>query len=295
LKINEYGVFRDDRRIAGKTEEEVFEQIHLPFIPPELREDRGEIDAALNGELPDLVSPDQIRGNLHTHTDATDGKFSMSEMADKARELGWDYLAITDHSKAVAMANGLNEKRLREQMDEIAKLNDRLDGIRLLRGIEVDILEDGSLDLDEEVLEELDIVVGSVHSKFDLHKDRQTERVIRAMDHRCFNILAHPTGRLINRRRGYELDIDRVLDAARERGCALELNAQPKRLDLNDAHCQLAKQKGVKIAISTDAHTKTDLEFMRFGVDQARRGWLEADDVINTRKWGDLKKFLRRK
>lgn len=294
LKINEYGVFRGDRRVAGKTEQEVFEQVDLPFIPPELRENRGEIDAAQRGTLPELVRAEQIRGNLHTHTDATDGKFSLAEMAEKAQQLGWDYLAITDHSKAVAMANGLNEQRLRQQMEEIAKLNERLNGFRVLRGIEVDILENGTLDLEEDALNELDIVVGSVHDKFDLGKDRQTERVIRAMDHRCFNILAHPTGRLINRRRGYEIDIDRVLDAALERGCALELNAQPKRLDLNDAHCQLAKEKGVKIAISTDAHSKTDLEFMRFGVDQARRGWLEADDVLNTRNWDDLKKFLRR-
>lgn len=282
----------------GKTEQEVFEQVDLPFIPPELREDRGEIDAAQRGTLPELVRAEQIRGNLHTHThthtDATDGKFSLAEMAEKAQQLGWDYVVITDHSKAIAMANGLNEKRLRQQMEEIAKLNDRLNGFRVLRGIEVDILEDGTLDLEEDALNELDIVVASVHDKFDLGKDRQTERVIRATDHRCFNILAHPTGRLINRRRGYEIDIDGVLDAALERRCALELNAQPKRLDLNDAHCQLAKGKSVKIAISTDAHTKTDLEFMRFGVDQTRRGWLEADDVLNTRKWDELEKFLRR-
>lgn len=294
LKINEYGVFRGDDRIAGKTEEEVFTEVNLPFIPPELRENRGEIEAAKNGKLPKLIERDDLRGNLHSHTKSTDGKYSLKEMAQAAKELGLEYLAITDHSKAVAMANGLDEKRLRKQMERIDKLNDELSGIRILKGIEVDILEDGSLDLGEDVLSDLEIVIGSIHGKFGLSKKRQTDRVLRAMDHSCFHILGHPTGRLINERDAYEIDIERIMDAALERGCYLELNAQPDRLDLNDAHCKLAKERGVRIAISADAHTKTDLEFLRFGIDQARRGWLEADDVLNTRKWGDLKKLLER-
>lgn len=294
LKINEYGVFQGDDRVAGKTEQEVFEEVGLAFIPPELRENRGEIEAAKKGNLPKLIELDDLRGNLHTHTNETDGKYSLEEMATAAKDLELDYLAITDHSRAIAMANGLDGRRLQKQMRAIEKLNDQLSGIRILTGIEVDILEDGSLDLDQDLLANLDFVIGSVHSKFDLPPQKQTERLIRAMDHRCLHCLGHPTGRLINQREPYQIDIDRVMDAALQRGCFLELNAQPDRLDLHDAHCKLAKEKGLKVAISADAHSKTDLELLRFGIDQARRGWLEADDVINTRTWGDLKKLLRR-
>jgi DNA polymerase (family 10) len=294
LKINEYGVFKGEDRVAGKTEEEVYEQVGLPYIPPELRTHSGAIEAAQNGKLPELIEPDDLRGNLHTHTDATDGKFSLKEMAQAAKDLGFEYLAITDHSQALSMAHGLNEKRLRQQADEIEKLNDELNGIRILKGIEVDILEDGSLDLEEDVLGELDVVVASVHSKFDLSRKKQTERMIRAMDCPAVHILGHPTGRLINERDPYDVDIEQVLEAAKERGVFMELNAQPQRLDLKDTHCRLAKEMGVKIAISADAHTKTDLEFLKFGIEQARRGWLERDDVLNTRKWADLKKLLKR-
>lgn len=292
--INEYGVFKNDDRLAGKTEEEVYEQVGLPYIEPELREDRGELDAAKNGELPDLITREDIRGDLHSHTKATDGHYTLEEMAEAAKELGYDYLAVTDHSKAVAMAKGLDEKRLRKQMDEIDRLNERLSGIRLLKSIEVDILEDGSLDLDDDVLADLDLVVCSIHSKFNLSRDKQTERAIRAMDNPHFNIMGHPTGRLINRRDAYEIDVERLAEAALERGCYLELNAQPDRLDLSDVYCKLAKDMGLKLAISTDAHNKTDLQFMRFGIGQARRGWLETDDVLNTRNWRDLKTLLKR-
>jgi len=294
LKINEYGVFDGDDRFAGATEQEVYSQVNLPYIPPELREGRGEINAAKQDKLPQLVERTDLRGNLHTHTTETDGKYSLKEMAEAANEHGLEYLAITDHSQAVAMADGLDEKRLREQIERIDALNDELSGIRILKGIEVDILEDGSLDLDDDALSDLDVVVGSIHSNFHLSKTKQTERVIRGMDHSVLHILGHPTGRLINRRKAYEIDMEQVVEAARERGCHLELNAQPDRLDINDVHCQLAKEVGVKVAISADAHTKTDLEFLRFGVDQARRGWLEADDVLNTRNWGDLKNLLKR-
>ena len=294
LKVNEYGVFRAEKRLAGATEEEVYREVDLPFIPPELREDDGEIEAARKGRLPGLLTHDDIRGNLHAHTKATDGKYSLREMAEAARHLGYEYLAITDHSQQVRMANGLDEKRLRRQITSIDKLNDELDDIRLLKGIEVDILEDGSLDLDDDVLAELDVVVGSIHSKFDLPGKKQTERVIRAMDNPSFNILGHPTGRLINRRPPYEVDVEHIMDAALERGCFLELNAQPERLDLKRVHCRLAREKGLRIAISTDAHTVGDLQFMACGVDEARRGWIEPDDVLNTRSWTDLKKLLKR-
>jgi DNA polymerase (family 10) len=294
LKINEYGVFRGDDRVAGRTEKEVYDQIGLQYIEPEMREDRGEIELAKKSELPALITSDDIRGDLHCHTKATDGRNSLAEMAKAAKDKGYDYLAITDHSKRLTMVNGLDEKRLRRQIAEIDKLNDELRGMRLLKGIECDILEDGSLDLDDEVLTQLDIVVCAIHSKFNLSADRQTERMIRAMDNPRFNILAHPTGRMIGQRGPLELDIERVFKAALDRGCVVEVNSQPSRLDLNDSHCRLAKEVRLKVAISTDAHATTSLDYARYGIDQARRGWLEPDDVINTRSWRDLKKLLRR-
>jgi len=294
LKINEYGVFRGERRVAGRTEEEVYEQVNLPYIEPEMREDRGEIDAARKGKLPKLITREDLRGDLHSHTKATDGKYTLEEMAEAAKERGYDYLAITEHSKRLTVARGLDEKRLRRQIGQIDKLNEKLDGVRLLKGIEVDILEDGSLDLDDEVLAELDVAVCSIHSKFDLPADKQTERVIRAMDNPHFHILAHPTGRMLGQRGPHGLDVERAMEAALERGCFLELNAQPERLDLSDTHCKLAKDMGLKLALSTDAHSTSGLDYIRYGIDQARRGWLEPGDVINTRKWGDLKKLLKR-
>jgi DNA polymerase (family 10) len=295
LKINEYGVFRGKKRIAGHTEEEVYKQVGLPYIEPEMRENRGEIEAAKKHALPKLITIDDLRGDLHSHTTATDGKFTLREMAEAAKVLGYDYLAITDHSQSVAMAKGLNEKRLGQQIKEIEKLNAKLCGIRLLKGCEVDILADGSLDLEDSILKELDLTVCSIHSKFNMSKEKQTERIIRAMDNPYCNIIGHPTGRLIGRRDPYEVDVQRLIDAAKERGCFLELNAQPDRLDIADAHCRLAKERGLKVAISTDAHSITDLKFMHFGIGQARRGWLESDDVINTRTWQQLKKLLKRK
>ncbi len=294
LKINEYGAFRGDDRVAGRTEKEVYEEVGLTYVEPELREGRGEIEASKDGNLPTLVSREDIRGDLHCHTKASDGKYSLREMVKAAKELGYDYLAITDHSQHLTVAQGLDAKRLREQIKQIDQLNEELTGIRLLKGIECDILEDGTLDLEDEVLADLDVVVCSVHSKFDLSAKKQTERVIRAMDNRHMNILAHPTGRMIGRREPHELDIERAIEAALERGCFLELNAQPDRLDLNDIHCKLARDRGLKLAVSTDSHTTTALENIRYGVAQARRGWLETSDVLNTRSWADLKKLLKR-
>ncbi|MGM0516288.1 MAG: DNA polymerase/3'-5' exonuclease PolX [Pseudomonadota bacterium] len=291
-KINEYGVYRDDDRLAGRTEEEVFESVELPYIAPELREDRGEIDAAESHELPELVTLEDLRGDLHSHTDATDGADDLETMARAAAERGHEYLAVTDHSKAVRVANGLDADRLLEQVDAIEALNDQLDGITLLKGIEVDILADGRLDLSDDVLERLDVVVCSIHSRFNLSEKQQTERVLRAMENPHFNILAHPTGRLINRRRPYAIDLGRVIKAAAERGAILEVNAQPSRLDLDDRACLLAREHGVKVAISTDAHGTAQLDNLRFGVNQARRGWLTADDVVNTRDLAGLRRLL---
>jgi len=294
LKINEYGVYRGRKRVAGKTETEVFEQVGLPWIPPELRENKGEIEAAREERLPDLVEEKDIRGDLHMHTNATDGRNSLREMAEEAKRLGYDYIAITDHSKRLTMANGLDAKRLRQQMAAIDKLNDELDGIRVLKGIEVDILEDGKLDLPDEVLDELDITVGSIHSKFELSKKKQTERVLRAMDNPRFNILGHPTGRLINEREAYKIDLEAVIEAAAERGCCLELNAQPSRLDLAGRYAGLLREAGVLGAVSTDAHATDHLGFMHLGVAQARRGWMEKKHLLNTRTLKQLKKILVR-
>lgn len=294
LKLNEYGVFKGSRRIAGKTEQEVYDAIDLPWIDPTLREDRGEIEAAVNGALPKLVTLDDIRGDLHTHTTASDGKNSLREMAEAARKRGYEYLAVTDHSKSQTVAHGLDEKRLRQQLEAIDRLNDELKGIRLLKSSEVDILADGALDYPDSLLRELDLVVASVHAKFDLPADKQTERIMRAMDNRFVNIIAHPTGRLIGERQAYPLDMERLIEAAKDRGCFLELNAQPIRLDLNDLHCHMAKDAGVKVAISTDAHSIAGLSNIRFGIDQARRGWLEADDVLNTRNLRTLSTLLKR-
>ena len=294
LKINEYGVFKGDERIAGKTEKEVYDQVDLPYIEPELRENRGELEAAREGRLPRLIGLDDLRGDLHAHTTETDGHATLEEMANAAKEYGHDYLAITNHSKKVTMAHGLDAGRLAEEIEEIDQLNGKLTDIVLLKGIEVDILEDGSLDLPDDILKELDVVVCSVHYQRRLSREKMTERVLRAMDNPYINIFAHPTGRLINARDPYDIDLERIIKGAKERGCFLEINAHPDRLDLSDVHCKMAKDMGLKLAISTDAHSIADLNLMRYGIDQARRGWLEPDDVINTRDLKQLKKLLKR-
>jgi DNA polymerase (family 10) len=259
-----------------------------------LREQHGEIEAARKGRLPRLVCQDDIRGDLHCHTRATDGHDSLEAMVAAARKLGYEYLAITDHSKRVSVAHGLDRKRLLDEIRRIDKLNARLDDIVVLKSIEVDILEDGRLDLPDSVLAQLDLVVGAIHYKFNLGRKQQTERIIRAMDNPYFNILAHPSGRLLNRRPPYEVDMARLMQAARERGCFMELNAQPVRLDLTDSDCMLAREHQLKVAISTDAHSTANLDYMRYGISQARRGWLEAADVVNTRGLKALRKLLRR-
>jgi len=294
LKINEYGVFRDGKRVAGRTEEEVYAKVGLPYIAPELREDRGEIEAAAKGTLPRLIALGDIKGDLHVHTKASDGQDSIEAMAKAARERGYEYIAITDHTKHATIAHGLDSRRLARQLAEIDRVSSRLRGIKIFKSAEVDILGDGSLDLDDGILGELDFAVCAVHSQFDLPRAKQTARILRAMDNPRCTILAHPTGRLLNERLPYDVDMERLIAAARERGCVLELNAQPERLDLTDEHCKMAKDQGVKLAISTDAHSTATLDYMRFGIDQARRGWLEAKDVVNTRGMGELRKLWRR-
>jgi DNA polymerase (family 10) len=293
LKINEYGVFRGATRLGGAREEEVFAAVGLPWIPPELREDHGEIEAARAGKLPKLVELSDLKGDLHAHTRATDGHNSLEEMAEAAKRHGLEYLAITEHSRRLTVAHGLDPRRLRRQMQDIDRLNSKLRGITLLKGIEVDILEDGRLDLPDEVLAECDIVVGAVHSQFTLSRARQTQRILRAMDHPYFTILAHPSGRLIGAREAYDVDMLSIIRHARARGCFLELNAHPERLDLLDVHCQTAREEGVLIAVSTDAHSVRDFANLKYGVGQARRGWLEKRDVLNTRGLAELRRLLR--
>ncbi|MDH5776496.1 MAG: DNA polymerase/3'-5' exonuclease PolX [Nitrospirota bacterium] len=294
LKINEYGVFRGETRIAGRTEKDVYAQVGLRYIEPELRENWGEVEAGLHHALPDLVTIHNIRGDLHVHSKASDGHFSIKDMALAAQAKGYDYLAICDHSQRVTIAHGLDATRLAAQIEEIDRLNQQFKNFTILKGAEVDILEDGSLDLPNDMLTQLDLTVCAIHYQFNLTRAKQTARIIRAMDNPYFSILAHPTGRMINEREPYEVDMEQIMAAALERGCFLEVNAQPVRLDLTDLHCKMAKEMGVKVAISTDAHRTTDLEFMRFGVGQARRGWLEPEDILNTFFLTALKKKLIR-
>lgn len=292
LKLNEYGVFRGHQRIAGETEESVFRALGLPFIPAELRENAGEIEAARGGELPRLVELADLRGDLHVHTRATDGRHTLREMALAAKARGLDYLAITEHSRRVSMAHGLDPQRLAKQIDEIDRLNRELEGIILLKGIEVDILEDGSLDLPDSILARLDLVIGAVHSSFNLSRQRQTERILAALERPYFSMLAHPSGRLIDRREPYDVDMLRIVRKARDRGAFLELNAHPERLDLTDVHCRMAKEEGVLVAVNSDAHSTLEFDNLPFGVGQARRGWLEAREVLNTRTLAQMKPLL---
>lgn len=294
LKINEYGVFKEDQQIAGLTEEEIYHLFGMPVITPELRENRGEIEAALRGALPKLVTLEAICGDLHTHTDATDGRHTLEEMAIEAMARGYEYIAITDHTQHLSIAHGQNPEQLSYQIDVIDAFNETLKDFRILKSAEVDILEDGSLDLPDTLLKQLDLTVGAVRSHFHLSAEKQTERILRAMENPYVTILAHPTGRLLNERDPYPLDMEKIMLASLQYGCFLELNASPSRLDLHDLHCKMAKEIGVKIAISTDAHHSSHLDFMRFGIDQARRGWLEPADILNTRTLTELLPLLKR-
>jgi DNA polymerase (family 10) len=289
--LNEYALstLKGGKVVASKTEEEIYAKLKLEFIAPELRENAGEIRAAEKHELPKLVRLEDIRGDLQMHTTASDGHNSIEEMGEAARKLGYEYIALTDHSQAVTVANGMDEKRTREQIKKIRKAQEHVHGIRLLAGIEVDIKKDGSLDLEDDVLAELDVVVASVHSYMSMERAEMTERILAAIENPYTQIIAHPTGRLVLRRDPFEFDLEKVLDAAAKHGVAMECNAYPDRLDLRDVHLRMAKQHGVKIVISTDAHLTTHLPFMKYGVSTARRGWIEKKDVINTLP---LKEFL---
>lgn len=295
--LNEYALttLKGGKFVAGKSEEEIYSKLKLPYIEPEMREMTGEIEAAEQEKLPKLVTLEDIRGDLQMHTTASDGKHSIEQMAEAARELGYEYIALTDHSKAVTVANGLDEKRTLQQIKKIREAEKSVGGIRLLASSEVDILKNGTLDLNDDVLAQLDVVVVSVHSYMNLEKPAMTERILAAIENPYAQILAHPTGRLLLRRDPYDYDMEKVLDACRKNGVAVECNAYPDRLDLRDAHLRLAKQRGVKVVISTDAHATNQLRVMKYGVATARRGWLEAKDVINTLPLGKFTAALRPK
>ena len=292
LKLSEYGVFKAKKRIAGATEASVYQALGLAWIEPELREARGEVAAAQVGRLPKLIELRDLKGDLHAHTSASDGGSSLEDMALAARAAGLEYLAITDHSQHLRIAHGLDADRLLRQIDQIDALNERLTGITLLKGVEVDILEEGDLDLPDDILRRLDLVVGAVHSHFGLTLRQQTQRLLRAMEHRYFTILAHPLCRLINEREALAIDLPEVIKAAKQRGCCLELNAQPQRMDLFDLQCHYAKDQGVMICINSDAHRPADFANLQYGVGQARRAWLEKHNVLNTRSLVELRGYL---
>jgi DNA polymerase (family 10) len=295
-KLNEYGLFRtaDDSRVAGETEEGIYKALGLQHVEPELRENRGELEAALERRLPRLVGEPDLRGDLHMHTTETDGRDTLQAMAEAARRLGHEYIAITDHSQSLAMANGLDERRALEHAARIRALNGRIEGLTVLAGIECDILPDGRMDLADDCLAQLDLVVASVHSQFAMEEAQMTDRILRALECRYVDILGHPTGRLLLKRDGYRVNLDQVSAAAARHGVAMEINCQVDRLDLSDANARLARERGVRLVISTDAHSVMALMNQRWGIRMARRAWVTPDDVLNTRNVDDVRRSLRR-
>jgi DNA polymerase (family 10) len=294
LRINEYGVFRveDESKVGGKTEEEVYGALGLPWIPPEIREAQGEIELAQRGELPALVSLADIRGDLHMHTTWSDGDDTAEAMARAAKARGYEYIAITDHSRSLRFAGGVSIDDLRAHARVAEEVSDRV-GLRVLIGSEVDILPDGSLDYPDEVLRDLDVVIGSVHSRLRMPQEEMTRRVISAMQNPHLDILGHPTGRLVGQRPPFDLDLEAVIDAARVTGTVLEISAYPERLDLRDSHVRLARDRGALFEIGTDSHRRDHLRVMEYGIGTARRGWVEAPSVVNTWPLQRLLDFLR--
>lgn len=294
--LNEYSLARlsDEKPIAGKTEKEIYAKLGLDYVPPEMREATGEIEAAEEHKLPTLVTQDDLQGDVHMHTVTTDGRNTIEEMAEAAQARGYQYMAITDHSKNLAMANGLDDKRAAEHVRAIRSVDKEDRGIRIFAGIEVDILADGELDLSDSVLEDMDVVIASVHSHFAQEPEQMTERLLRAVENPNVSILGHPTGRLLLRRDGYKFDLEKILKAAAKNRVAMELNAAPERLDLGDVNLRLAREHGVKVVINTDAHHASDLAKMKYGVLQARRAWLTPNDVLNTLSADRFAKAMKR-
>ncbi len=293
IKINEYGVFKGNKKIAGKEEKDVYRSLGMNWIEPELREDRGEIEAAQEKRLPKLVQESEIKGDLHVHSKWSDGTSEIEEIAQAAQKRGYQYVAICDHSKSLRIAHGLDESRLMKQIEEIDRINEKLKGFQILKGTEVDILTDGKLDFPEKILEKLDIVVAAIHSGFKQDKAKMTKRIVRALENPFVNIIAHPSGRLLGARDPYEVEMDELMEAAKKYGKALEINAYFERLDLDDVHCRKAKEMGVRVGIGTDAHHLDQMWMMSLGVAVARRGWLEAKDVLNTLSLKEMLKWCQ--
>lgn len=297
LKLNEYGIFRekDNKKLGGKNEDDVYKILEMQYVPPEMREDRGEIEIAQKGPLPKLIDLKDIKGDLHVHTKQSDGSYTIEELIKIAKEKGYEYIAITDHSKGLGVARGLNEQRVLEEKKEIDAINKKLRGFKLLMGIEVDIKSNGTLDFSDEILSKMDIVIASIHSGFKQSREQLTQRMVSAMKNPFVSVIAHPTGRLIGERDPYDIDVDSVISTARETGTALEINAYPLRLDLNDIYVKNAKELGVKFAINTDTHVLTQFDYMIYGIYIAKRGWLEKKDVLNTLSYDSLMTTLARK
>ncbi|MFA5051142.1 MAG: DNA polymerase/3'-5' exonuclease PolX [Patescibacteria group bacterium] len=294
LKLSEYGLFRGSKIIAGKTEEEIYKALGMDWVPPEMRENRGEIEAALKNTLPKIIDYNDIKGDLHCHSNWDGGENTIFEMADKAMEMGYEYIGISDHTKFLRIENGLDEKQLLEQHKAIEKLNLKLNSkFRILHGCETNILNDGSVDIKDEVLKKFDFVIAGVHSNFKLSKEKMTARIIKAMENPNIDIISHPTGRIIKKREEYQIDFNEILKVAKQTGTILEINAHPARLDLNDQNIRRAKEMGVKMIINTDAHHRDQLKLMEFGIAQARRGWAEKKDIINTQPMEKLLGYLK--
>ncbi|MEF8846896.1 MAG: DNA polymerase/3'-5' exonuclease PolX [Candidatus Paceibacterota bacterium] len=297
FKLNEYGLFEDEERIAGKTEEEIYNALDLEVIPPELREDRGEIEASQEGQLPDLVELSDIKGDLHCHTDWNGGSHSIMEMAEAAVEKGYDYLGIADHTRFLKIENGLDEKQLNKQRKEIKEVNKKLDAqgldFKVLQGAETNILKDGSIDIDDEVMKKLDYVIAGVHSHFTVNEDQMTKRIVKAVNHPQVDIISHPTGRILKQRDEYDINFDKILKEAKRSNTVLEINSSPQRLDLNDVNIKKAIESGVELIINTDAHQKEQLRYMKYGIYQARRGWAEARDIINAQSLDRLLRIIK--
>jgi DNA polymerase (family 10) len=293
LKLNEYGLFKGKKQIAGRTEQEIYEALGLEWIPPEIRENTGEVEASRAGKLPNLIGYGSLKGDLHTHTKWSDGANTAEEMMQAAIRKGYEYVAITDHSKSEYIARGMDEKRLLKYVDEVSKLKKKYFGrIKVLAGSEVSILADGKLDYSNKLLEKLDWVVASVHSRFKQSREEMTKRILTALSNEYVNALGHPTGRLIGAREPYDVDINRVLNAAKSGGVAVEINASPERLDLKDSHIRQAVEQGVKLVINSDAHHENQLQYVEFGIAQARRGWAEPEDILNTLPWKKFEKHI---
>jgi len=296
MKLNEYGIFRlkSNKKLAGRDEKGLYEALGLSFVPPEMREDRGEIDLAQKSKLPKLVELKDIKGDLHSHTEASDGTLTIEEIADIAKKSGYEYIVISDHSKTLGIAGGLSEKLLINQIKKIDKLNKKIKGIKLLKGSEVDILGDGNMDYNNDMLKELDFVIAAIHSGFKQSKAILTKRIMKAMDNRFVNMISHPTGRLMGVRDAYDIDMDEILKKAKETNTALEINSYPDRLDLNDINCMAAKANKVMLGIGTDSHTAEQMDNMKFGIYVARRGWLEKKNILNTLSLKELLKRIKK-